>query len=455
MATALIGADLSDMTLGKLLKILSDGAVYNQLPDNSMIWNHFLQKKAREDGGRQLKFELGTGYGPGAVQFNGLSDSAQFPAGRRSSVVEGTAEYKDIDMTIMYDLSLEKRTGDSLLQYARPLAFEMENKGMAAGRILSAACMGDGSGAIGKITAIDATDTNGQITITISAAHADAGTSHIGWFEQDDIIKCAAANSTARALVDAAAGSPDTAQVVSVDHDNNQIVIAKDPDDSSALAEDGSWAVGDYLYREGTTPNDISSIAIDYNQLSQVFPGLESLTQDDGRLVHGITLSGVTAGTRQSASGALISVPDFQALLTKIKRRVGNKKYKYSKALMFDRTYDTMVALAEADKTFFNTVDFETGARKVGFTHRKDFIEFEPDEFIQKQRIYVLPDEKGVIEFHGRDFERVNIGGNQFLKPGSTAGRYGKQAVAFMSASGCLVSKHNAALGVLENFALS
>lgn len=445
-----------DMTLGNLLKILSEGAVYNQLSENSMIWDFFLQKKSREDGGRQLRYELATGYGPEAVQFNGLSDTAQFPAGRRSSIVEGIAEYKDIDMTILYDLSLEKRTGDNLLQYARPLAHEMEMKGLVAGRILSAACMGDGSGAIGKIAAIDATDTNGEITITLSAAHADAGRSHVGWFEQGDIIKCAASDSTARVLVDAAAGSPDDAQVVSINHDNNQIVIAKNPDDSSALAEDGTWAVGDYLYRSGITPQDLDSISSnDYNTLSEAIVGLESLSQDDGRKVNGITLSGSTAGTRQDASAAILSVSDFQALMTKIKRLVGQKKYKYSKALMFDRTYDALVALAEADKSFFNTVDFETGARKVGFTHRKDFIEFEPDEFVQKQRIFVLPDEKGVIEYHGRDFERVNVGGNQFLKPGSTAGRYGKQAVAFMSASGALVSKHNAAIGVLENFSVS
>ena len=446
----------SDMTLGKLLKILSEGGVYNNLPENSMIWDFFLQKKAREDGGRQLQYELMTDYGPSAVQSTGLSDSAQFPAGQRSSLVEGVAQYKDFDMTIEYDLSLEKRTGENLLQYARPLAHEMDAKGLVAGRILSAQCLGDGSGAIGKITRIDAADASGIITFDVSSLTADAGRSHIGWFEEGDIIKCAATASTARVLVDSAAGSPTTAKVHAVDHDAGRVSIKKADGATYELAEDGTWAIGDYIYRMGTTPNDLSAISTnDYNTLSECLVGLESLAANDSRKVNSVIHEGIVTGSRQSASGALLTTKDFQSLVTKIKRRVGNKKYKYEKALMYDRSYDALVELAEANKTFFNTVDFETGARKIGFTHRKDFIEFEPDEFVQNQRIFIMPSDKGVIEYHGRDFQRVDVGGNQFLKPGSTAGQYGKQAVAFMSASGALVVKHPAAIGVLEHFSVS
>lgn len=446
----------SNLDLGNLLKILSEGSVYNQLSSASELWTQILKKKAREDGGRELRYEIMTEYGPSAVQFSGFSSTAAFPAGAKSSLSEGTAQYKDIDVTVEYDLTLEKRTGADLLQYARPLAHEMDAKGIVAARVLSAAIPGDGSGAIGLISAIDATDTSGQITITLNSASSNAGRSHVGWFELGDIIKCHATDSTQRLLVDAAAGNPDTAQVVGVDVENNQITIAKDPDDSSALAEDGTWAAGDYLYREGTSANDLSSISIDYNALSEVFPGLESLLATDGRTVNGITMSGAASGSRYDASGAVLSSKDFQKLISKIKRRVGANRYKFSRAHMHYDTYDAMVELAEADKTFFNTVDFTTGARKIGYQYAKDFIEFIPDEFIQKSRIHVLPDDKGVLEFHGRDFERVNIGGQkEFLKTSSTAGRYVKQAQAFMSASGVLVAKHPAGCGLMENFAIA
>lgn len=457
MATAV--NNQSNLDLGNLLKILSEGGVYNQLSTASEIWSHIMKRKAAKDGGRQKRYEIMTEYGPRAVQFTGFSSTAAFPSGQRSSVSEGIAQYKDIDLTVEYDLTLENRTGSDLLQYARPLAHEMDAKGIVASRIMSAACMGDGSGAIGRISSIEAADGTlegtGEIRITLSSSSADAGRSHVGWFELGDIIKCHAADNTQRLLVDASAGNPDTAQVVEVNVENNYIVIAKDPDDTAALAEDGTWAANDYLYRTGTTANDISSIAIDYNALSEVFPGLEALAEDNGITVNNITMSGAAGGSRYDVSGGLISRKDFQALLSKIKRRVGANRYKYSKALMHHDTYDAMVELADADKTFFNTVDFKSGAKKVGYSHGKDFLEFVPDEFVQKTRIFCLPDDKGVLEYHGRDFERVNIGNQkEFLKQNGS-GQYLKQSQAFMSAGGVLIAKHPAAIGVLENFVLS
>jgi hypothetical protein len=215
----------SNLDLGNLLKILSEGAVYNQLSTASELWKHILKKKAREDSGRELRYEIMTDYGPSAVQFSGYSSTSAFPAGAKSSLTEATAQYKDIDLTVEYDLTLEKRTGNELLQYARPLAHEMDAKGIVASRILSAAIPGDGSGAIGIISVIPATDTANALTITLNTASSNAGRSHVGWFEIGDIIKCAATAGTARTLVDAAAGTPDTAQVTSVDVENNTITI--------------------------------------------------------------------------------------------------------------------------------------------------------------------------------------------------------------------------------------
>ena len=448
-------ANQSSLNLGNLLKILSEGAVYNQLSTSSEIWQHILKRKAAEDQGRQKRYEIITQDGPAAVQATGFSSTAAFPAGQRSTLAEGIAQYKDIDLTVEYDLTLESRTGSDLMQYARPLAHEMDAKGIVASRILSHMCMGDGSGAIGRISAIDATATSNQITITLNATTANAGRSHVGWFELGDIIKCAAEDSTARTLVDAG-GTATTAQVVDIDYDNNTITIAKDPSNASELTQDGAWAAGDYIYRKGTTPQDLSAISTnDYNTLSEYFPGLEALTEDNGILVNNITMSGAAGGSRYGNSGATLSKEAFQKLLSKVKRRVGAGRYKYTKALMAHDTYDAMVAIADADKTFFNVVDFQSGAKKVGYTHGRDSLEFIPDEFVPKQRIYVLPDEKGVLEFHGRDFKRVKLGGQgEFLKTNGS-GQYLKQSQAFMSAGGVLIAKHPAALGVLEDFATS
>jgi len=448
-------AAVGSLDLGKLLKILQDGMVYNQLSTASEMWKHILQKKTKSDDGREYRYEIMTAYGPSAVQFGAHSSSAMFPAGQKSTLVEAAAVYKDIDLTIEYDLTLEKRSGSNLLAYARPLAHEMEAKGYAAARMLSGACVGDGSGAIGLIGAIDAVDTANVLYITLDTTSSTNGRSHIGWFQVGDIIKFATAAGAAHELV-ATTGNADTAMVVSVDVENNKIGISKDPSDAYELAEDGAVVVGDYIYRSGITPNDLSAISTnDYNTLSEALVGLESLISNDGRKVNGVTMSGAASGSRKNLNGALLNSKDFQSLMSLIKRNTGGK-YKYSKAFMHDQVLDAMVELANADKQFFNVVDFTTGARKIGHQHGKDFLEFIPDEFVPKKRVVVLPDDKGVLEFIGRDFEQVKIGGQgEFLKGGSTAGRYAKQGQKFMSASGCLVAKHPAGCGLLENFVIS
>lgn len=448
--------NLSALNLGKLLKILSDGAVYNQLSSASEIWKFILSKKKAADLGREYRYEIMTEYGPSAFQATGHSSTASFPAGSRSTLVEAVAQYKDFDMTIEYDLSLEKRTGSNLMQYARPLAHEMDAKGIVAARILSAMSMGDGSGAIGLISAIDAVDTANVIYITLDSASSTNGRSHIGFFELGDTIKFASAAGAAHLIAATTGNAENGVKVVSIDVENDKIGVSKLDGDTYEVAEDGAVVVGDYIYRSGTTPNDLSAISTnDYNTLSECFVGLESLLADDGRKVNGITMSGASAGSRRNVSGGLLSGKDFQALISTMKRR-GGKKHKYSQAFMHDMVLDAMVELANADKSFYNVVDFATGARKVGHQHGKDFLEFIADEFIPKKRVLVLPDGQDVVEFIGRDFEQVQIGGQkEFLKTSATAGRYVKQAQAFMSGSGVLVNKQPGVCGMLEDFIIS
>jgi hypothetical protein len=457
-------SSLESLDLGKLLKILQDGMVYNQLSTASEMWKHILQKKTKSDDGRKLAYEIMTAYGPSAVQFTGFSASAMFPGGQKSTLVDAAAIYKDIDLTVEYDLSLEKRSGSNLLSYARPLAHEMEAKGYAAARMLSGAVIGDGSGVIGIVGTPSVS--SGKLKLTISKASADAGKSHVGWFQEGDKIKIADPNTgTSAAEKVKINNNTDTISyylVDSVDVDNDHIIAV--PYTSADAAVTVTSVSGttdpeasDIILRWGITIQDLDAVSTnDYNTLSEAFVGLESLCANDGRKVNGITMSGATAGSRKDLNGALLNSKDFQALMSLLKRRCGAGKYKYSKAFMHDSVLDAMVELANADKQFFNVIDFTTGARKIGHQHGKDFIEFISDEFIPKARVYVMPDEKGPVEFVGRDFEQVKIGGQaEFLKGGSTAGRYAKQGQKFMSASGCLLSRHPAAVGVIEDFIVS
>jgi len=56
--TFVAASALESLDLGKLLKILQDGMVYNQLSTASEMWKHILQKKTKSDDGRKLAYEI-------------------------------------------------------------------------------------------------------------------------------------------------------------------------------------------------------------------------------------------------------------------------------------------------------------------------------------------------------------------------------------------------------------
>ena len=83
------------------------------------------------------------------------------------------------------------------------------------------------------------------------------------------------------------------------------------------------------------------------------------------------------------------------------------------------------------------------------------FIDFDSCEFVPLKRIWILPDQKGPIEFAGRDYSDVNVGGNNIFLKGSSTGAYYKQGQKFLSGSGVLAARHPAALNCLENFIIA
>ncbi len=462
-------SNLSSLTLGKLLKILSKGAVYNQLSAASEAWD-FVKKVTDADAeGREYRYEVMTSYGPAAVQATGYGPNAKFPIGQRSTVTEAIAQYKDFDMTIEYDLTLEDKAGSELISYAKPLAHELSAKTTVAGRISSAWLFGDGSGAIGLIAtggAVLSTATD-DMTITLSIVSSAAGRSHIGWFEYNDKIKFASAAGVSLNTTNNAGSTVAYWLVTDVNQDTDVAVLV--PYDSTGTAIPITILTvgatdptsGSYAYRFQTTANDLSAISTnDYNTLSEVMVGLESLGASDGRKVNGLTMSGVTAGTQKDCDGALLSADLFNSVLLKGMRRTGGltdgKKITFSRAWMHDRVLRVALQQAEANRQFFNVQDVNTGVSTVGHKFRKMMINFDSCEFVPVPRVWLLPDVKGPVEFSGRDYRDVTLGSGKglFLKPAGD-GQYYKQGQKFMSGSGVLAARHPAALLSLTNFSIS
>lgn len=450
----------TNLDLGTYLKIYSTNGVYNQLSDASDVWKYFLKARVRGPGGRRLQFLLNTSYGPAAVQSVPVSEG-NYPAAQRSGSQEATAHYKDFALTVSVPNSLIGKTGSDLEQYADPLNIELDNKAIAAARVMSAQMMGDGSGVIGIVSGTPTIASSTYVTITLKVDTASAGRSHAGWFMEDDQIKLANPDGTAQ-NVTSTGGTPAYAQVTSVDVDNDQIVVVIKNSSGTTLTDitgANEWSDGDYIYRRGTTPNDLNPASgiTDYGTASECLAGLESLGANDGRVLHGLTMSGALAGSRKDCSAEAIDPSHFQSALSQGKRRAGRGRYKYSKAFMFDTVYDALVEAGETDRRFQMGQDLNRGTKTLGYQHQKDFVEFMPDEFVPKQRIWILPDSKEVLEMHGQDFKVVepNKGQKFHLANASSGSGHSRTTLSYMEGSAVVICKHPAALISLANFSIS
>jgi hypothetical protein len=446
---------VGNIDIGKFLKIYSTNGVYNNLSEASEMWKMWMKLKARDPGGREVKYLLRTGYGPAAVQSLPAGSSGDYPTGQRSDLVEGTAQYKEFGLTVNIPRNLLNKTGNDLLQYADPITEEMDAKSIAAARVMSAETQGDGSGAIGVISGAP-TISSGRLIVSLSTTSANAGRSHVGWFMEQDWLKCASTAGAAQTPT-VGAGTFDHFRVESRDDDADTITISARDSSDTELTITALNNVGDtdLLYRYGTTPQDLTAISTnDYNTLSECLVGLESLLAADGRKVNGVTHSGAVSGTRRSVGGNAIDSSDFQKVLSTAKRRAGRGRYKYKYAWMFDTVYDALVESRETDRRFQSVEDGARGVKKLGYQHANDFVEFMPDEFVSKQRIWILPESKEVLELHGKDFQMVepNPGQKFHLKTSSTGAGHSRQMQAYMEGSAVVIVKHAAACAVIENF---
>lgn len=444
----------SSVDLGTFLKIYSTNGVYNNLSTASDLWKYFLKLKARDPGGRQLKYLLRTGYGPGAVQAMPVSEG-DYPAAQRSSLSEATANYKDFGLTVSVPRTLLNKTGNDLIQYADPLTEELDAKSIVAARVMSAQMMGDGTGVIGVVSGTPTTAAT-RITIKLSTSSANAGKSHIGWFMEQDKIKFA---NSAAAAQDAANTGDNGAyyQVETVNSDTDTITVSWRTSAGVELSDitgAGELSDGDYIYRYGTTPQDLSDAITDYGSASECLVGLESLAADDSRVVHGLTMSGTLSGSWKDCDEEAIDPSHFQNALSKTKRRCGKGRYKYKQAFMYDTIYDALVEARETDRRFQTVEDGKRGVKMLGYQHANDFVEFVTDEFVPKQRVWILPESKDVLEFHGRDFEVVEPNkGQKFQLATASSGRgHSRTVLSYMEGAAVVIAKHPAAICALKNF---
>lgn len=447
---------IGNLDLGKFLQIVFTRGAMVQASKSQKEWEMISKMRDGNPNGRQRNFLFINGLGYAAAQSANPALTSAFPAAQKASIAEYTALYKEFDVTVELEYNLWKAASLTPEKYAEPLAKEIELKAIVARRIMGTYLFGDGTGVFGEIST--ASDDTGAGTVTVTLQTGDSDRGHVRWFQQGDVFKTVQPSGAAQATPPSVGSGFYGWQVVDVKPKLNQVVFKPVNSSYSALSLTASnFAAGNVFYRVGqqVTPN-LTSLG-DYGSASDVMAGLETLVAADGRLVHGITMSGPAAGTVLDWNNAALDITALQEGLDEVDMRTGKGEFSYKMAVMAPESRAALIASREDDRRFNVVTDALRGGKGFGYMHDEDTVLYTPSEFCPKKRIYVLPEGKvdgnKVVSYFGTDFEPVSDPmGNKFhLKP-AAGGGHEKNIITYMGTRGTLVCHRPAAILQIRNF---
>lgn len=457
--------NIDSLQLGSLLQIVFSNGVRNQISQDFRDFDMIKRARVKDSLARELRFMFQSSYGPSAIQYRDPGTSGRsFPSASQSDISEKTAKFKEINATIELEYNLWDRARKSPEKYAEPLALEIMSKSSAAKRRIAADLYGDGTGVVGTVVASGdpaavTSPASSNLVFTLSSANAARG--HVGFFEFGDILLLKTAAGSTSALNTSLATEPAYWKVIDKSREDNTVTLQGLDSSLVAVASITSISVQpantDVFYRYGQpTIPDLTSAIADYGTATEVMAGLESLAADDGRVIHGITMSGATAGSRYDAGANPIDVKYIQRNLDKTKLLVGKDRYKYKMMIAAPETQASLIEGRETDRRFVTVTDNKRGVNFFAYQHASDTLEFEGSEYCPQKRLYMLPEAKSsekVLEFWGSDFETVK-GPNMsdfHLKPASGGG-FVNTVVSYLQSTGVIICNHPAAIAVVENF---
>lgn len=483
--------------LGLLVQIAFNKGIFNQIPDDVREWEQIYARRVNDPLARTSRYAIQTGMGPAAVQMRNPGTShRRFPKPQPNESREIEFALKEWNATISLPIAIVQRAMTAKdKKYLEPIAYETTSKAAVIKRVLTADWYGDGTGVRGQIgsTTLVASDDgvsgSRPLTITFQLSNSDSARGFAGWFEYDDLVQLISQDGTSRrfpsSTLSAAQGStalkPASGayyvwRVVDRNHRLNQVKlalflfnsasnsytpVARTGGDTLQQWATASLATTDVFYRwDQPTYPDLTSIS-DYGSASEVSPGLETFSADDGRVLDGVAREGILAGTRLDCGGDPIAYPHFNAALSKVKHRVGENKYNYKKACMSAYTHDTLVNEREAQRYFNLYTDNKRGTTFYGFVHRNSIVEAYVSEFCRNDRIFILPEDKGqtagkVLEYHGTDTQRLQYPGSpEWHLNTADGGGHTNDINQYMMGMGRFVCKQSAAILCLHNFTIS
>ena len=462
--------NISQLPLGDLIQIVFSNGVRNQISEDFRDFEYVSKERISSSMAREIRFMLQSAYGTAAIQYRNPGARSDFPRRQQSSIKEYSAKIKECAATIDIEYNLYDRARKSPERYMLPLALEVQSKSIAGKRRVAADFHADGTGVLGEVSSAAAYDAvNDKQVITLKNEPSAPG--HSGLFEFGDLVIAVQNSGAARGP----SGSTNfyAYKVLDRDREKNQITIQPITADGSIDVDVSATnlAASDVFYRVGdpilqgvntsdnsavTSSLDLSNVA-DYGSSGFAMVGLDSLATADGRLVHGIEMSGATAATVKSLSNnETLSTKHIQQLLSLTKTRVGASAYKWKMITMSPEAHSTLIDSNEADRRFIAAADPVRGAHQFKYIHGKDSLETFESEFCKPSKLYLLPeasDGRKVLEFWSTDWETVRGDGlsEWHLNP-SASGGYEEAMVSFLKTNLQTICCHPAAVGVLEGF---
>lgn len=450
---------IGNLDLGKYLQIVFTRGAMVQINKSQQEWEMINKMRDGNPNGRQRNFLFVNSLGYAAAQTRNPNFTSAFPTAQKAQISENTAYYKEFDVTIELEYNLWKAAQQTPEKYAEPLAREIEYKSIVARRLMGMFLFGDGTGVIGTASSVtDTTGASGYATVTLNSASTARG--HVRWFQLGDLLLNK--NSDGTADDPTVTGTFYAWRVKRIIPSSNQVVLEAVNSSGTVLSLTASSIdSGDLFYRVGQQViADLSgSVSTDYGSLTDVMPGLDTLISNDGRLVHGITMSGAGEGTVLDWAGAALDVTALQQGLDEVDMRVGKGEYSYKMATMAPETRAALIESRETDRRFTSVDDTLRGGKNFGYMHDNDTVIFNSSEFCPKTRIYVLPEGKidgnKVISYFGTDFEPVSDPmGNKFhLKPSSSGG-HERNLVSYLGTRGTFVAHRPSGCLKIQNFTI-
>lgn len=461
--------NIDTLNLGDFLQIVFSDGIRNQISEDYRDWEYIARYKYGNTAAREYRFLFQDSYGPSATQYRDPGASGRrFPRARQIKSSEYTAKFKEIESTIELEYNLWNRARKSPEKYAEPLAAEIAGKTISQKRRMAADLYADGTGVIGTTSGTETDLGSGKIKVTLK----DSSRGHVGFFEFGDLLTPHNPDGT----VVVPTGSTDLGAYEVLEKDREAGTVTLQALTSSLAANTSITATnmgdGDVFYRGSYTASgqsaadrdgqsviaDLGSIS-DYGTATDVIAGLESLANNDGRVIHGMTLTGATAGSRVDAGGNPLDVKFIQKALSQGKNTVGQGAYVWKMLCMSPESYDVLIESRETDRRFQTITDNTRGTSAIHYMHASDNLEAHTSEYCPQDRIWMMPENKSnggrVMEYIGSDFETVK-GPNMtdfHLKPAATGGGHVNTVTSYLQGIGVLVCKHPAAMISISNFA--